>query len=93
MGRTNDTMATSANKRRRAHDLVVGDKAWLHTGNLRLPVKVSRKFAPRYVGPFDVVASVGPVAFRLALPPEYKIHNVFHVSVLKKHVPGHASQT
>lgn len=86
-------MAKSANKRRRDHDLVVGDRAWLHTGNLKLPTKVSRKFAPRYVGPFEVVATVGPVAFRLALPPSYKIHNVFHVSVLKKHISGDASQT
>ena len=84
-------MAASANRRRRDHDFSVGDKAWLHTGNLQLPVKVSRKFAPRYVGPFDVVESVSPVSFRLDLPPHYKIHNVFHVSVLKKHESGNAS--
>lgn len=58
-------MAKSANRKRRDHDIVVGDLVWLHTAHLKLPVKVSRKLAPKYVGPFPVVASVGPVAFRL----------------------------
>jgi hypothetical protein len=78
-------MTKSANKCRCAHDLVVGDKAWLHTGNL--------KFAPGYVGPFDVVAAVGPGSYRLALPATYRIHNVVHVSVLKKHMSGDAYQS
>ena len=81
-------MAKSANRKRREHDIHVGDRVWLSTANLRLPTRVSRKLAPRYVGPFDVVAAVGSVAFRLALPSEYRIHDVFHVSVLKKQVPG-----
>jgi hypothetical protein len=81
-------MAKSANRRRRDHDISVGDLVWLHTGHLRLPIKASRKLAPKYVGPFRVLAAVGPVAFRVALPPEYRIHDVFHVSVLKKHVAG-----
>ena len=43
------------------------------------------KLNPRYVGPFEIVERVGPVAYRLNLPEELSgVHNVFHVSNLKK---------
>lgn len=44
------------------------------------------KLAPRYCGPFEILARVGPVAYQLALPSHIRVHNVFHVSVLKKYV-------
>ena len=43
------------------------------------------KFSPKYYGPFKVTAKVGPVALQLALNPQAQIHNVVHVSQLKKH--------
>jgi hypothetical protein len=43
------------------------------------------KLAPRYVGPFEIIKRVGPVAYILWLPQELSNgHNVFHVSNLKK---------
>jgi len=44
------------------------------------------ELAPRYCGPFEVLARVGLVAYQLAFPPNLRMHNVFHVSILKKYV-------
>ncbi|XP_070672131.1 uncharacterized protein [Malus domestica] len=51
-----------------------------------------RKLSPRYIGPYQIVERVGEVAYRLALPPELaRVHNVFHVSMLRRYVsdPSH----
>ena len=46
---------------------------------------VKGKLAPRYIGPFKIIARRGEVSYQLELPPELsKVHNVFHVSLLRK---------
>ena len=43
------------------------------------------KLAPRFIGPFPVMSQVGTVAYQLELPPELsEVHNVFHVSQLRR---------
>ena len=44
------------------------------------------KLSPRFISSYEVIEKVGLVAYRLALPPELKkIHNVFHVSMLRRY--------
>jgi hypothetical protein len=45
------------------------------------------KLAARYCGPFKILEMIGLVAYMLAFPASMRMHNVFHVSLLKKYVP------
>ena len=45
------------------------------------------KLSPRFIRPYEVLRRVGKVAYEIALPPHMQhIHNVFHVSMLKKYI-------
>ena len=46
------------------------------------------KLNPRYIGPFEIVERIGPVAYRLEFPEEFsRVHNVFHISMLREYIP------
>jgi len=60
----------------------IGDRVWLEGTNLNLPANVTPKLSPRRYGPFWVVAIISNTAFKIELPPHWKIHNVFHASLL-----------
>ena len=53
---------------------------------ISLRVGICTKLAPCYCGPFEILSRIGQVAYQLALPPNLRVHNVFHISVLKKYV-------
>ena len=49
------------------------------------------KLSPRFIGPFEILERVGTIAYRLALPPSMSgVHEVFHVSMLRKYTPDPA---
>ena len=79
-----------ANLKRKDCEFQVGDKVLLSTKNLHLPGEqggrgMRRKLLPRFVGPFDIIARVGKVAYELHLPKEMTCHKVFHVGVLRRY--------
>jgi hypothetical protein len=46
---------------------------------------IKGKLAPRYIGPYEIKANYGPIAYQLKLPPHMStVHDVFHVSQLWK---------
>ncbi|KAK3508091.1 hypothetical protein QTP70_013626 [Hemibagrus guttatus] len=76
------------NRRRCPHpSYQVGQMVWLSTRNLRLKLPCL-KLSPKFIGPFEIVRQVNPVAYRLRLPATYRICPTFHVSLLK---PAHPS--
>ena len=70
------------------------DQVLLNTEHLTLKNAPIHKLRKRFVGPFEVVRRVGPVAYELNLPASWRIHKVFHTSLLRPfRVSGWTSTT
>ena len=66
----------------------VGDKVFLKVSPWRKILRFGKrgKLSPRFIGPYEILERIGPVAYRLALPIELaKLHDVFHVSLFRKY--------
>ncbi|XP_059664161.1 uncharacterized protein LOC132309926 [Cornus florida] len=77
-----------ADKRRRPLSFEVGDHVFLRVSPRKGLMRFGKsgKLSPRFIGPFEILDRVGEVAYRLALPPQMdRVHNVFHVSMLRKY--------
>jgi len=83
-----DRQKKFADRKRRFKEYQVGHHVYIRIQARKSTLQWSScaKLAPRYFGPFQVLARVGPVAYQLALPSHIRIHNVFHVSMLKKYI-------
>ena len=79
-----------SDKRRRPLSFEVGDHVFLKVSPRRGITRFGRggKLSPRFIGPFDILERIGEVAYRLALPPQLScVHDVFHISMLRKYEP------
>ena len=67
-----------------------GDKVFLRVRPKRSTLSLGKykKLSPRYCGPYEIQKCVGTQAYRLDLPTHLKVHNVFHVSLLKLYIPS-----
>ncbi|KAL0151794.1 hypothetical protein M9458_052945 [Cirrhinus mrigala] len=74
-------------RRRTSPTYQPGDQVWLSTRDLRLRLPC-RKLSPHYIGPFKILRQINDVTFQLQLPPRYRIHPTFHVSLLKPFFPS-----
>jgi hypothetical protein len=84
---TQSRQKSYADHRRRELSFEVGDFVYLKVSPMRglHRFKVRGKLAPRLIGPFNILLKRGEVAYQLELPPQLSdVHNVFHVSQLKK---------
>jgi hypothetical protein len=82
-----DRYKSYADLNRKDTEFKVGEQVLLSTVNLNKHNQC-RKLYPKYVRPFTITEQVNEVAYKLDLPKTMKIHNVFHVSLLKSYVPG-----
>ena len=84
-----DRQKSYANPKRRNVEFQVGDHVFLRVSSMRGVKRFGKKgkLSPRFVGPFEILERVGQVVYRLAFPPALVgVHNVFHVSMLRKYI-------
>ena len=89
-----DRQKSYAENRRRDLQFEIGDRVFLKISPWKGVLRFGKrgKINPRYIGPYEIVSKVGPIAYRLKLPPELsRIHDTFHVSMLRKYIsnPSH----
>ena len=70
-------------------EYMVGDRVFLRVCLYKSLIysRKGSKMAPHFVGPFEILERIGPIAYYLALPPNLLcIHDMFHVLVLRKYI-------
>ncbi|XP_073137212.1 uncharacterized protein [Henckelia pumila] len=75
-------------------EFMVGEHVFVRVAPMKGVMRFGKKekLAARFIGPFEILDRVGALAYKVALPPNLdEVHNVFHVSMLRKYVsnPSH----
>ena len=79
-------MKSQADKKRSDRNFSVNDWIWLKLQPYRqhtVQSRTNQKLSAKFYGPFQIIAKIGKVAYKLKFPPSVAIHDVFHVSQLK----------
>ena len=77
-----DLQKQANNKSTKPRSYASGDKVWLNSKYIK--TKQNRKLEAKFFGPFQVLHPVGKQAYKLELPKKWRIHDVFHVSLLEQ---------
>ncbi|KAA3483477.1 DNA/RNA polymerases superfamily protein [Gossypium australe] len=83
-----DRQKSYADLKRKDIEFQVGDRVFLKVSPWKKILRFGQKgkLSPRFIGPYEIIERIGPVAYRLKLPIDLeKIHNVFHVSMLRRY--------
>ena len=75
-------------KRKYINEYELSDKVFLKVSPWRKVLRFGKKgkLSPRFIGPYEILERLGPIAYRLALCPKLtKLHDVFHVSMLRRY--------
>jgi len=83
-----------ADRRGRPLEFAVGEHEFLRVTRITGVGRAfrSRKLSPKFLGPYQISRRIGPLAYEIALPPQFaNLHPVFHISQLRKYVfdPSH----
>ncbi|KAL2240852.1 UNVERIFIED_CONTAM: Transposon Ty3-I Gag-Pol polyprotein, partial [Sesamum indicum] len=83
-----DRQKSYVDKHHREMEYEVGEKVFLKVSPWRGILRFGKQgmLSPRYIGPYEILERVGPLAYRLALPTQLsQINDVFHVSLLRQY--------
>ncbi|KAA0045470.1 ty3-gypsy retrotransposon protein [Cucumis melo var. makuwa] len=89
VGESTEQTKSYADVRCKDLEFDVGDMVFFKIAPVKGVLRFEKKgkLSPRFVGPFEILERIGPVAYRLTLPPSFSaVHDVFHVSILRKYV-------
>ena len=83
-----DRQKSYADMKRKDIGYEIDEKVFLKVSPWKKVMRSGKKgkLSPKFIGPYEVLEKVGPMAYCLALPPDLeKIHNVFHVSMSRRY--------